>query len=45
MRELSDEKSPLVSPAVRDELRALLGHTVSYVLGRQPRLLRYLDGE
>ncbi len=29
---------------VRRELRPLFGQTVSYVLGRRPRLLAYLDG-
>jgi DNA repair protein RecO (recombination protein O) len=29
---------------VRGELRQLLGQTVSYVLGRRPRLLAYVDG-
>jgi DNA repair protein RecO (recombination protein O) len=31
-------------PAVREELRPLLGQTVSFVLGRRPRLLGYVDG-
>ena len=31
-------------PAVRREVRAVLGQTVSYVLGRRPRMLAYLDG-
>ena len=31
-------------PAVRQEVRAVLGQTVSYVLGRRPRMLTYLDG-
>lgn len=32
------------SPHVRAEVRAVLGHTVSYVLGRRPRMLGYVDG-
>lgn len=31
-------------PLVRREVRAVLGQTVSYVLGRRPRMLAYLDG-
>ena len=30
--------------AVRGELRPLLGHLVSFVLGRRPRLLGYIEG-
>jgi len=30
--------------AVRGELRGLLGQMVSYVLGRRPRLLGYVEG-
>lgn len=30
--------------AIRGELRPVLGQTVSYVLGRRPRLLGYVDG-
>lgn len=33
-----------LAPGVRGELRPLLGQTVSFVLGRRPRLLGYLDG-
>jgi DNA repair protein RecO (recombination protein O) len=36
--------SPVLSPAVREELRPVLGQTVSFVLGRRPRLLGYVDG-
>jgi hypothetical protein len=36
--------SPQVPAAVRGELRQTLGQTVSFVLGRRPRLLAYLDG-
>ena len=35
---------PTVPPAVRREVRAVLGQTVSFVLGRRPRMLAYLDG-
>ena len=35
--------SPL-PPAVRREVRQVLGHTVGFVLGRRPRMLSYLDG-
>jgi DNA repair protein RecO (recombination protein O) len=31
-------------PHVRREVRAVLGQTVSFVLGRRPRMLAYLDG-
>jgi hypothetical protein len=36
--------SHALAPGVRGELRPLLGQTVSFVLGRRPRLLGYLDG-
>ena len=32
-------------PATRREVRAILGQTVSYVLGRRPRLLGYVEGD
>ncbi|QJX00272.1 DNA repair protein RecO [Frigoriglobus tundricola] len=35
---------PELAPAVRTEVRHLLGPTVSCVLGRRPRLLGYVDG-
>lgn len=35
---------PPAPPPVRREVRAVLGQTVSYVLGRRPRMLTYLDG-
>ena len=35
--------SPL-PPAVRREVRQVLGQTVGFVLGRRPRMLSYLDG-
>ena len=35
---------PPTPPDVRREVRAVLGQTVSYVLGRRPRMLAYLDG-
>jgi hypothetical protein len=33
-----------VVAATVNELRPVLGQTVSYVLGRRPRLLGYVDG-
>jgi DNA repair protein RecO (recombination protein O) len=36
--------SPRLAEGVRGELRPLLGQTVSFVLGRRPRLLGYVDG-
>jgi DNA repair protein RecO (recombination protein O) len=35
---------PPAPPLVRREVRAVLGQTVSFVLGRRPRMLAYLDG-
>ncbi len=35
---------PPSPPLIRREVRAVLGQTVSYVLGRRPRMLAYLDG-
>ena len=35
---------PTLPSAIRREVRQTLGQTVSYVLGRRPRLLGYLDG-
>jgi DNA repair protein RecO (recombination protein O) len=35
---------PTLPPAVRQEVRQVLGQTVSAVLGRRPRLLGYVDG-
>ncbi len=35
---------PPTPPDLRREVRAVLGQTVSYVLGRRPRMLAYLDG-
>jgi len=43
LRGLADGGGEL-SPGVRREVRGLLGQTVSYVLGRRPRLLGYIDG-
>jgi DNA repair protein RecO (recombination protein O) len=37
----SDSPPP---PEIRDELRGLLGQVVSFVLGRRPRLLGYVEG-
>lgn len=48
LRELTAESDRPVSlaaePAVRGELRGLLGQVVSFVLGRRPRLLGYVEG-
>lgn len=35
---------PPTPPLVRREVRAVLGQTVGFVLGRRPRMLAYLDG-
>jgi DNA repair protein RecO (recombination protein O) len=35
---------PTLPPAARPEVRQVLGHAVSAVLGRRPRLLGYVDG-
>ena len=45
LRELTagDEAGPELPQAVRTELRGLLGQVVSYVLGRRPRLLAYIE--
>ncbi|MBA4186715.1 MAG: DNA repair protein RecO [Planctomycetaceae bacterium] len=40
----SDTPVSLSLTGVRGELRPLLGQTVSFVLGRRPRLLGYVDG-
>ncbi len=45
LRELAaGAAAPELPAAVRTEVRQLLGHTVSCVLGRRPRLLGYVDG-
>ena len=47
LRELTESDCPLslrLSPPIRVELRGLLGQVVSYVLGRRPRLLGYVEG-
>jgi DNA repair protein RecO (recombination protein O) len=36
--------APELPEAARGEVRQLLGQTVSYVLGRRPRMLGYIDG-
>lgn len=36
--------TPLLSTAIGGEVRQVLGQTVSFVLGRRPRLLGYVDG-
>jgi len=38
------DATPELPTVVRGEVRQLLGQTVSCVLGRRPRLLRYIDG-
>jgi DNA repair protein RecO (recombination protein O) len=38
------ERLVLLTPPTKAEVRAALGQTVSYVLGRRPRLLGYVDG-
>jgi DNA repair protein RecO (recombination protein O) len=45
LRELDDPRrtAPPIAPLQRVELRQLLGHYVSYVLGRRPKLLGYLE--
>ena len=45
LRELDDplRKVTSIAPLLRVELRQLLGHYVSYVLGRRPKLLAYLE--
>lgn len=45
LRELDDPRRilPTLAPLQRVELRQLLGHYVSYVLGRRPKLLGYLE--
>ena len=40
---LEDAQAKPVLAAVRGELRGLLGHQISCVLGRRPKLLDYLD--
>jgi len=49
LRELSrradaSEHAFELPPGIRREVRAILGHTVSYVLGRRPRMLGYVEG-
>lgn len=49
LRALSGETDDLdppvpTPPPVRREVRAVLGQTVGFVLGRRPRMLAYLDG-
>lgn len=39
-----DRNPPPAPPVIRREVRAVLGQTVSFVLGRRPRMLAYLDG-
>ena len=44
MRALTEgTATPELPAAVRDEVRQLLGQTVSCVLGRRPKLLGYVD--
>ncbi len=42
--EIDTVVSPQLTAEVREELRPVLGMTVSYVLGRRPRLLSFVDG-
>jgi hypothetical protein len=42
LSEAGDAWRQPVEPAVRAELRRLLGQYLTYLLGRQPRLLPYL---
>jgi DNA repair protein RecO (recombination protein O) len=44
LRELTGEHPAPGLSAVRGELRPLLGQVVSFVLGRRPRLLGYVEG-
>ena len=47
MTEAAESDNPVsveLPVAIRGELRPVLGQTVSYVLGRRPRLLGYVDG-
>ena len=41
---LASREPPLLLPGIRQEVRQVLGQTVSYVLGRRPRMLKFLDG-
>jgi DNA repair protein RecO (recombination protein O) len=43
LRRLANENGDLESAAIGD-LRPIMGQMVSFVLGRRPRLLRYVDG-
>ena len=43
LRELTGEGEQELAPLVRGELRQLLGPVVSFVLGRRPRLLGYIE--
>jgi DNA repair protein RecO (recombination protein O) len=43
LRELDATRPAALAPLPRAELRQLLGYYVSYVLGRRPRLLAYLE--
>jgi hypothetical protein len=46
LRELSAAEGTAPPPdlaRVRDELRGLFGQLVSFVLGRRPKLLRYVE--
>jgi DNA repair protein RecO (recombination protein O) len=41
--ETAQSLTPSLSPGIRGEIRPLLGQMVSFVLGRRPRLLAYVD--
>lgn len=43
LRELDEARPVEIAPLVRAELRQLLGQYVSFVLGRRPKLLAYLE--
>ena len=46
LTEAAESDAPVaveLPPAIRGELRPVLGQTVSFVLGRRPRLLGYVD--
>lgn len=44
LRRLTDGDADGLNSAARKEVRSLLAHTVSGVLGRRPKLLGYVDG-
>ncbi|MFT3879277.1 MAG: hypothetical protein QM703_06415 [Gemmatales bacterium] len=34
----------ILAPPLRSELRGLMNHTISHLLGRRPRTMQYLQG-